>query len=244
LIIALDLLGILPPASTMALPLLAQQSVLPPVKVSFALETGESKLSRLGLSRGKFLVASRGLTDPNFSKTVVLLVDYDRNGALGLVINRPTEVKLSTVLPDMEKLQQLPDTISIGGPVAQNQILLLLRSHSQPEGARRIFDDVYVSSSRATLQEMIDASGSKNQFRVYAGHAGWSPGQLDREVSMGGWHILQADAATIFEKPPSEIWPDAIRRSAAVWVRLMEQNQHFVLRSVSKPYVRKQYIAH
>jgi len=176
--------------------------------------------SEVRLSKGKFLVASRQLIDPNFSETVVLLVEYDRSGAMGLVLNRPTKMRLSTVLPDMEGLQDLPDTVYVGGPVAKNQMLLLIRSSSKPDDARLIFDDIYVSSSRALLRKMVDRRDPGQTFRLYAGHAGWAPGQLDQEVARGGWHVLQADVATVFEKAPGEIWPELIQRSSALWVRL------------------------
>lgn len=176
--------------------------------------------SAVRLSKGKFLVASRQLKDPNFTETVVLLVEYDRFGAMGLVINRPTEMRLSTVLPDMEGLQGMADTVYVGGPVAKNQMLLLIRSGSQPDDARRIVDDIYLSSSRALLRKLIDDKDPGQTFRLYAGHAGWAPGQLDQEVARGGWHVLEADGTTVFEKAPSEIWPELIQRSSALWVRL------------------------
>ncbi len=176
--------------------------------------------SGVRLSKGKFLVASRQLKDPNFTETVVLLVEYDRSGAMGLVLNRPTKMRLSTVLPDMEGLQDLPDTVYVGGPVAKNQMLLLIRSSSKPDDARLVFDDIYVSSSRALLRKMVDRRDPGQTFRLYAGHAGWAPGQLDQEVARGGWHVLQADVATVFEKAPGEIWPELIQRSSALWVRL------------------------
>jgi putative transcriptional regulator len=177
--------------------------------------------SEAGLAKGKFLVASRELIDPNFSETVVLLLEYSRSGAMGVVVNRPTQVRLSTALPEMEGVQDLTDTLFAGGPVARNQILFLIRSGHEPEGSRRVFDDIYVSSSRALLQKMVDGGDSGKTFRLYAGYAGWAPGQLDREVAMGGWHVLQADVATVFEKAPSEIWPELIHRSSALWVRLL-----------------------
>ncbi len=176
--------------------------------------------SGVRLSKGKFLVASRQLKDPNFTETVVLLVEYDRSGAMGLVVNRPTEIRLSTVLPDMEGLQDMPDTVYVGGPVAKHQMLLLIRSSSQPDDARRVFDDIYLSSSRALLRKIVDDKDPGQTFRLYAGHAGWAPGQLDQELARGGWHVLQADGATVFEKAPSEIWPELIQRSSALWVRL------------------------
>lgn len=175
--------------------------------------------SKAVLSKGKFLVANEDLTDPNFSKTVVLLIHYDFHGAMGLVINRPTDVKLSTLFPEIKGLRERPDTVYIGGPVARDQILMLMRSRDQLEGARPVFDDISVSASRTALRQMIDIADPEKRFRIYSGHAGWAPGQLDQELSRGGWHVLPADAEIVFDKAPSEIWPELIRRSSVQWVR-------------------------
>ena len=176
-------------------------------------------------SRGRFLVASRQLMDSQFSKTVVLLLQYDRHGAMGLIINQPTEMKLSKVLPEIEGLQQRPDTIYHGGPVAKNQLMLLIRTGSPPEGSHHVFKDIYVSSSRTVIQRMISDPAAEERFRVYAGYAGWSPGQLDQEVSRGGWHILRADPETVFDQASREIWPELIRRSSAQWVLMTTGNR-------------------
>jgi len=174
-------------------------------------------------SKGRFLIASRQLLDPQFAETVVLLIEYSQHGALGVIINRPSELKLSAVLPELEVLRQRPDTIYLGGPVAKNQLLLLIRTSSPPEGSRLVFKDIHVSSSQAVIQRMIKNPEGEERFRVYAGYAGWAPGQLDNEIATGGWHVLRADAETVFDKSASEIWPDLIHRSSAQWVRLLQQ---------------------
>ena len=100
--------------------------------------------SREELAKGKFLVASRRLQDSNFRETVVLLIDYGLDGAMGLVINRPSTVKLATVFPDIKELKQRKDTIYVGGPVAVNQMLMLIRSSKVPEDATAVAPDVYI----------------------------------------------------------------------------------------------------
>lgn len=220
LAIPLILLTILPGISLIRAAFSGQYAALLPFRSPVTLSSQGNRWSEVRLAKGKFLVASRHLKDPNFSETVVLLIDYNWHGAMGLVINRPTEVRLSTVLPEIEGLQQRMDTVYIGGPVARGQMLVLIRSASQPERSRRVFDDIYVSSSRTVLQRMTGHADVEERYRVYAGHAGWAPGQLEREVSRGSWHILQADAETLFDKAPSEIWPELIRRSSVRWVRL------------------------
>jgi len=122
-----------------------------------------------GLAPGRFLIASRELIDLNFSQSVVLLIEYGPKGAMGLIINRPTEVRLSEVLPDMEDLAHLKENLFLGGPVAQNQILMLLRSDREIEGTHLVFEDVYASTSRAVLEEMVNHAGAGDSFRVYAG---------------------------------------------------------------------------
>jgi putative transcriptional regulator len=173
-------------------------------------------------SKGKFLVASRKLLDPQFSETVVLLLEYHTQGAMGLIINRPSEVKLSAVFPDMKQLQHLSDTIYLGGPVSKNQLLLLIRTADPPEESRHIFADVYVSSSQEVIQQMTETTKIGQRFRVYAGYAGWGPWQLDHEIWRGGWHVLPADAETVFDKSAPEIWPALIQRSSAQWVSISE----------------------
>jgi putative transcriptional regulator len=176
-------------------------------------------VANTGLAKGRFLVAGRNLRDANFAETVVLLVDYHTRGAMGLIINQPTEVRLTQVLPDMVGLQQRPDTVYIGGPVDRRRIVLLIRSSSALEDAQQVLDDIYISSSRTLFERLVDKAAVGEQFRVYAGYAGWAPGQLEREVSRGDWHILPADAETVFNKAPAEIWPELIRKGSIRWLR-------------------------
>ena len=170
------------------------------------------------LSSGKFLVASRGIKDPRFAEAVIFLVDYSTGGAMGLVINRPSHAKLSGAFPDLEGLKKRTDLLYIGGPVRIDQMFMLVRSSRKPDDSRHVFSDVYVSGNRTLLLKMIDKGESGKRLRVFAGYAGWAPGQLDREVALGGWYVMPADAETIFEKEPSHIWTELIRRSSLKWI--------------------------
>ncbi|MBI4519157.1 MAG: YqgE/AlgH family protein [Deltaproteobacteria bacterium] len=168
-------------------------------------------------AKGRFLVASRGLLDPNFSETVVLLLDYGAGGAMGVVINRPTEVRLATALPDVKELRDRSDRIFLGGPVAVNAMLALIRSSRPPAGAQLVFGDVYASGSLKVLRQAVAKSGKRPRLRAYAGYAGWGPGQLDRELARGDWHVTTADAVTIFESEPARAWPQLIERLSGQW---------------------------
>ena len=175
--------------------------------------------TREQLAKGTFLVASRRLQDPNFKETVVLLVDYGVEGAMGLVINRPSAVRLATVFPDIKELKERKDTVYVGGPVSVNQMLMLIRSANVPEASQEITQDVYISSSWKVLERLIKRTAKGETFRLFAGYAGWAPNQLDLERSRGDWYVLNADAAAVFTQNPAELWPELIRRVTAKWVR-------------------------
>ena len=170
------------------------------------------------LAKGKFLVASHTIADPRFQETVVLLIAYDATGATGLIINRPTKVPLAEMLLSVPGLKKRSDSVYYGGPVEGQRMLMLIRSDVKLEESDNVFLNVYVSMSRNTLERMIGAHKTQKQLRVYSGYAGWFPGQLNREVSRGDWHIVNADADSIFEKKSSGIWRELILRSSSIEV--------------------------
>ena len=177
------------------------------------------KVSPTQPAKGRFLVASHRLADPNFSETVVLLLAYEPTGALGIVINRPTRVRLGSVLREVEELRDRPDPVYLGGPVAGNQLLVLIRAAQQPESSEAIFEGVYVSGSTAAVRKALGKTGKGNRVRGYAGYAGWGPGQLDREVARGDWYVTAGDATVIFEMKASAIWPKMIQQFSGEWTR-------------------------
>jgi putative transcriptional regulator len=175
--------------------------------------------AREELAKGKFLVAARQLIDPNFRQTVVLLVEYGLEGAMGLVINRPSNVTLASVFPDINELKQRKDIIYVGGPVAVNQMLLLIGSKTAPDQATPISEGVYISSSWKLLERLMKKAGKDEHFRLFAGYAGWAPSQLDFERTRGDWHVLKAEAEMVFSRDPEALWPELIRRATVKWVR-------------------------
>lgn len=177
------------------------------------------------LERGIFLVASPGMLDPNFAKTVVLLVEYSSEGAIGLIINRPTEHALSKVLPDIPPLRSREDPVYLGGPVAPDNIIVLMRAFVPPGASQHVVGNIYASASQVPLMEMLERDDPGEGFLAFAGHAGWAPGQLDGELARGGWRLTDADEPTVFELDAMEVWPALIRRTSGLWV----------LRSVDTP---------
>jgi len=150
------------------------------------------------LSKGAFLVADEHMRDPRFFKTVIVLLDYGPDGAVGLIVNRPTKFRLSATLPGIKGLKERNDPLYYGGPVGTRQLSILVRSSDPPEEAAHVFGDLYVSSSTDLLERLLEEKATGEVFRVYAGYAGWAPAQLDREVAQGGWHVLRAGEDSVF----------------------------------------------
>src|SRR5580704_13256272 len=166
------------------------------------------------LAVGRLLVASRDLGDPNFAKTVILLVHYKEDqGAVGLVVNKRTDVPISRVFHDLKEASGRGDPVYIGGPVELNSVLALLKSASKPEGADKVFGDVYLIANKDLLARTLASSAEANVFHTYIGYAGWGAGQLEHEVESGAWHIMSADLGTVFHADPDSVWPRLIRRT-------------------------------
>ena len=171
-------------------------------------------------ARGKFLIAGPEMRDPNFSETVVLLLEYDETGALGLIINWPTEMPADHVLPDVEGLAESPHQVFIGGPVQRGQITLLVQADEAPGDARHVFADIYFSGSGDLLRRLASETDSDKQFRLYLGFAGWGVGQLDAELARGGWRVLPGEAPIVFDPSPESVWSELVERSTVHWTDL------------------------
>jgi len=165
------------------------------------------------LAPGKLLVASRDLRDPNFAETVVLLIDYDKDGAAGLVVNVRADVPLSGIFGDLNLGVNAARPTFSGGPVARTSALALVRSRSAMTGARTVAPGVHVIATRELLEHTLTTDAAPDQFRVYLGRAGWGPGQLERETERGAWHVFEPEADLVFDPDPTTVWRRLIRRA-------------------------------
>jgi putative AlgH/UPF0301 family transcriptional regulator len=165
------------------------------------------------LGAAKLLVASRDLADPNFVKTVILLVHDDGDKVLGLILNRRTDVQLSAALPALKAAKGRADRMYSGGPVDATNVFAMIESPAKVEGAPRVFDDVYLILTRALLEQNIAARRDAGVFHIYLGYAGWTGDQLKREVELGAWFVFPADAATVFDTDPDTLWSRMIRKT-------------------------------
>ena len=165
------------------------------------------------LANGVLLVAKPELADPNFRETVVLITQpIPGGGPLGVILNRPTGVRLSEAWPDAGAVPEQFDQLYGGGPVARNQVIFLVRSNERVENGLRVLDDVYLSGDPGLLKNIVAAEVKVRSLRAYAGYAGWAPRQLQAEIAQGGWYMIPADADTIFTADVAMMWPTLIRK--------------------------------
>ncbi len=157
-------------------------------------------------ARGSLLIASRDLLDPNFSKSIVLLLHYDDDGAFGVMINRRTQMRPTEILPDVDALEDYRGLIYLGGPVSLGNLVVLLRTEESTGAAEPIIDGVVVLTSFESLNEIVTRNPAEASLRLYAGYAGWGPGQLDRELARDDWHLIPARSEDVFSDKPDELW--------------------------------------
>ena len=163
------------------------------------------------IGKGIFLVASPALRDPNFRQSVVLLCEHSGQGALGVVVNRPTHVSLSEALPQIPVIEGQQHVLFSGGPVQPNQVLILYHGAQAPDASHHVFDGVYMGGDLVFLERALVEPGRGEAFRAYIGYSGWGPGQLEAELKTGAWLTAPADPATVFEKNPSEVWAESLK---------------------------------
>jgi putative transcriptional regulator len=177
--------------------------------VSSAAQLTKGRVKALAV--GKCLVASRELPDPNFSDSVVLLAEYGASGAMGVIVNRPTDLPIARVLKDMQGAQGRTDVVYFGGPVSTDALVALVRSAPELAGSRRVLNDVQLITTRESLEPLLSSGVKRDNLRTFLGYAGWGRGQLERETAAGYWHVVSGDADLVFDPEPEAVWLRLIR---------------------------------
>lgn len=161
---------------------------------------------------GMLLLASPELLDPNFVDSVVLLLDADDNGAMGVVINRPSPVPVISVLADWGDIVAEPEVLFRGGPVSPEGALAvaLLRDRVVvPSGLRPVTDRLAIVDLEGTADDIDTAVEG---VRIFAGYAGWGAGQLEAEIAGGDWYVVPSLPPDAFQADPSDLWREVMRR--------------------------------
>ena len=175
----------------------------------------ELEFAPSSVGKGVLLVASPSLDDPHFRQAVVLVVEHGPEGTVGLILNRSTNVLLSKALPDIAALKGTDHRLFGGGPVEPTRFLLLFRLKEPPADARSVFDGVYLGRTPKVLESIITQAKPTETFRAFTGFAAWVPRQLEAEMRLGAWAILQPDSSSIFDKDPATLWSDCLSRLQA-----------------------------
>ncbi len=173
------------------------------------------------LAAGKILVARRGFPDPNFAETVILLVQYDEDGTMGLIVNRRTKVPLSRLSRELQSAKGRTEPLYIGGPVETSGVLALCRSRTKPDDTKHVSNDIYLISGKATLERTMASGSDPKTFRLYLGYAGWDAGQLEGEMGMDAWDVLPANPGIVFDPHPETLWTRLVEQQdlqmASLW---------------------------
>jgi putative transcriptional regulator len=162
-------------------------------------------------TKGRLLVATPTLQDPNFSRTVVLMLEHSEEGALGVVLNRPSELALAEALPEWGDLAATPPVVFAGGPVSPESAIGLGRCDT--DGAVDGWAPVGLGVGTVDLgRAPRDLPVRVEEVRVFAGYAGWTSGQLDAELAVDGWFVVDADPLDAFAAQPDQLWTSILRR--------------------------------
>jgi putative transcriptional regulator len=159
--------------------------------------------------RGQLLVAGPALLDPNFWRTVVLVVEHTEEGALGLVLNRPSETSVGEAVPQLGEMLNPDERLFIGGPVQPSAVIVLAQFEDPTDAALLAFDDVGVLGTGTSPEEL---SVGVRAGRAFLGHAGWGPGQLDGELERGDWILEPARLEDAFAEEPKGLWSEVLTR--------------------------------
>ena len=165
-----------------------------------------------GRLSGRLLIASPILEDENFRRTVILVLDHGDDGALGLVVNRPMEVDVSSVLPAWQRYTTAPGRLFQGGPVQLDSALGLVAlpgNGGEPLGIRLLIGSIGLVDLDAPPE--VIASGLAG-LRIFAGYAGWAAGQLEAEITEGAWYVVDSEPRDAFTDHPERLWREVLRR--------------------------------
>ena len=157
--------------------------------------------------QGKLLVSSPALVDPNFRKTVVLIAHHDDDGAMGLVLSRPSDVPAEEAIPALDGIPGATDPVFVGGPVQPDAFMALAEFEDVDEAAAPIFGSIGFMPAESEPEEL-----AVRRVRVFAGYAGWGAGQLEAELAEPSWIVVDAQADDAFADDPDELWRAVVAR--------------------------------
>jgi putative transcriptional regulator len=160
---------------------------------------------------GSLLIASATLVDPNFARCVLLILDSNPDGSLGVILNRPSEVPVGEVLTPWQDVTSEPGVLFRGGPVELNAAIAVgsLEDGNGSPGWQPLTGSLGIVDLDSSPHDLL---GRLTGLRVYAGYTGWGAAQLDGEIAEGSWHVVPAQDTDLFSSEPDQLWGDVLRR--------------------------------
>lgn len=158
--------------------------------------------------KGQLLVAGPSLVDPNFRRSVVLVGAHSEEGALGVVLNRSSESTVSEAVPELTAILDGDEPVHVGGPVQPSAIVVLADFEDVERAGALVLDSIGFLPAEVDPDEL----GELRRARVFAGYAGWAPGQLEEELAEGSWIVEPALADDVFTREPDALWSEVLRR--------------------------------
>ena len=195
-----------------------------------ALRTQEMD-EQVRLARGVFLIAKKSMPDPNFAGTVLLITEYEDTGTVGLVLNRPLDKPAHDILPELKELDPGSAKLFLGGPVRLNSLRILVQTETDLGDYHSVVGNVFQITDLQGVRSLLDRELGEFRIRLYAGYAGWYPGQLEREMLRGDWLLSRADTSLIFTDDPASLWEKLLEEEDMQWVN---RNQILNLSFISK----------
>jgi putative transcriptional regulator len=163
---------------------------------------------------GQLLLASPALMDPNFKRAVVLIGVHSEEGAMGVVLNRPSEVTVGEAVPALEQVVQEQEPVYVGGPVQPSSIVFLAEFLDPTPAGLLVLGRIGFPAPDADIDELAEATARR---RVFAGYAGWGEGQLDAELDQGDWIADAAVPEDVFTEAPNELWSTVLNRKGGTY---------------------------
>jgi putative transcriptional regulator len=196
-------------AATLAAALLISASPAPMAAAGAARPASPGHTSKAPSSdlTAILLVAQGVVSDPNFGGSIVVVMNNVGPAPVGIIINRPMPLTVARFFPKLKHLAQVQDKVYFGGPVEFGTVWYLFRAQTAPATAIRVCNGVYVSSDEKLLRKLLRRPRPMEGLRIFVGHAGWAPGQLQAEIQGGAWVPRRADADSIFDPKPLLSWP-------------------------------------
>jgi putative transcriptional regulator len=161
-----------------------------------------------------YLVARRGLSDPFFAHSAVLMLPSEGLPlVVGLIINRPTSISLRQLFPQNPALNSKTETAYFGGPVDVRDLSVVFRTLQPPKKAIRLVDDIYVSFDARLMETLLANPQGAQDVRVFLGRSQWAPAQLQNEILQGSWYSVQAESKLIFAADPQQVWSTLLNQA-------------------------------